>query len=386
MSGAAAAPARIPSFHTKAWFAWLASSLLIVNTIENPFTVPIVFGALTAVAGAFAVSGPESRSYETLLKIGVTFTIIRVVLFVATGHTGATTLFTTPELHLPRWLGDLRLGGRVTAEVALQSGLEGLRLAAFLACLGAFLAVTDVYRVLRLLPRFLAEAGLVVTIALAFTPTMFRAAQEIRDAQRLRGHRVRGLRSIVPLALPVLAAGLERSVTLAESMDVRGYGRRTVGASRVEAWARAGALSGTLAITVGGTMVLFDRGPGIVGLVVLVGGVVGLAVALAAISRVIPRTRMRRERWASWDWALVGCGAAAAGGALALRALVPSVSSYYPYPKIFWPSLDVAALAVTGAIATPAILGAARRASLVRAEARHRIASAPAIDPVGAPR
>jgi energy-coupling factor transport system permease protein len=365
------ARAGTPPFHTKAWLVWLLSSIVVVNTIENPFIVPLVFGSLTAVAGSFARPGPEARSFATLVKIGLAFTVFRVVLFAATGHTGATPLLTTPEIRLPRWLGDVRLGGRVTAEVTLQSALEGLRLAAFLGCLGAFLCVTDMYRVLRLLPRFLAEASLVVTIALAFVPTMFRMATEIRDAQRLRGHRARGLRSIVPLALPVLASGLERSVTLAESMEVRGYGRRLEGSARVEAWARALALAATISIAAGGSLVVFGRGPAGVGVGIFALGVVALAVALAALSRVIPRTRMRAERWSVWDWALAGCVAASAVGALAIRAFAGAVATYYPYPKVFWPRLQPAVFVLGAAIAAPALLGAVRKAVLVRAEARH---------------
>lgn len=364
------------SFHTIAWLAWLVSSVLVVNALESPLAVPIIFGALAAVAGVFAVSGPESRSFATLLKIGLAFTVVRVILFAATGHTGETTLFTTPEARLPRWLGDLRIGGRVTAEVVLQSGLEGLRLAAFLACFGAFLAVTDVYRVLRLLPRFLAEAGLVVTIALAFTPTMFRAAGEIRDAQRLRGHRVRGIRRILPLALPVLSTGLERSVTLAESMDVRGYGRRIDGFARVEAWARAGILTGTLALSIGGGLYLFDRGPLAASVAVLAAGALALVGGLAALSRAIPRTRMRRERWVAWDWALSVAAAAAAAAAMTLRAVAPDATRYYPYPEAFWPPLHLGVVVVAAVIALPAFIGAARTIRLGRAEARHPKTSA----------
>jgi energy-coupling factor transport system permease protein len=358
-------------FHTKAWLAWLVSSVLVVNALETPFAVPIIFGALAAVAGAFAVSGPESRSFATLVKIGLVFTVIRVLLFAATGHTGETTLFTTPEARLPRWLGDLRIGGRVTAEVALQSGLEGLRLAAFLACFGAFLAVTDVYRVLRLLPRFLAEAGLVVTIALAFTPTMFRAAGEIRDAQRLRGHRLRGARGALPLALPVLSSGLERSVTLAESMDVRGYGRRTEGFARVEAWARAATLAGSLALAGGGALYLFDRGPTAAIVSIIAVGAVALAAGLATLSRTIPRSRMRRERWVAWDWTLAGGALAAAAAAMTLRAIAPDATRYYPYPKVFWPPLHAGVVMIAATIALPALVGAVRGLRLGRAEKRH---------------
>lgn len=383
---AAAGTRRPPAFNTKAWLLWLLASLVAVNAIENPFAVPVMLGALAAVAGSFASAGPEARSFAALLKLGLAFLVIRVVLFALTGHTGETTLATLPVVELPRWLGGFSVGGRVTAEVLAQSALEGLRLAMFLACLGTFLAVTNVYRVLRLLPRFLAEAGLVVTIALAFVPTMFRSASEIRDAQRLRGHRFRGLRSVAPLALPVLASGLERSVTLAESMDVRGYGRRTEGAARAEAWARAGALAAMVAVAAGGALFLFGRGPAGMAAAILALGALGLAASLAALSRTVPRTRMRRERWGAWDWALSGGCVAVAAGTLVLRALAPEAATYYPYPRISWPPLHAGAAVVGAGLALPAALGVLRSARLARASV-HPGASPPGGEgaPAGAP-
>jgi energy-coupling factor transport system permease protein len=58
----------------------------------------------------------------------------------------------------------------------------------------------------------------------------------VREAQRLRGIQVSPLRSLPALAVPVLEAGMEQAVTLAESMDARGHGRGRRSRYRAQRW------------------------------------------------------------------------------------------------------------------------------------------------------
>ena len=50
------------------------------------------------------------------------------------------------------------------------------------------------------------------------------SAREIREAQLIRGHRMRRLRDMLPFLMALLTTGLERSFQLAESMEARGFG------------------------------------------------------------------------------------------------------------------------------------------------------------------
>lgn len=355
------------SFHPKAWVAWLAAAGTAVVAVDNPLATLVALAALVAVAAGFAARGPEGRSYAVLLKLGLAFLVVRVALFGLTGHAGDTTLATLPRVALPRWLGGLEVGGPLTAEVLAQSAAEGLRIAAFLACLGVFLSVVETYRVVRLLPRFLFEAGLIVSIAIAFVPAILRTAADVRDAQRLRGHRFRGLRSLRPLVVPVLASALERSLTLAASMETRGYGRRAGRAHRAEAAARAVALAGLVALAAGGALSLTRGGP--VPLAVAALGGAGLAASLAAIARAVPRTRYRPERTDAWDRALIACSAAVAALAVAARAL--PAARWYAYPAVAMPAIDARVLAPAALLAAPVALALARAARLRRASAAH---------------
>lgn len=351
-------------FHAGAWALWLAAALVVVNAISNPLATAASAIALGAVAATLGESR-HGRGMRTLFALALAFVVLRVVLFGLTGHTGATTLFTLPEAHLPRWLGGFSIGGRVTAEVVAQSGAEGLRLAAFIACFGVFLAVTDVYRVLRLLPRFLAEAGLVVTIALAFAPQILRSAAEVRDAQRLRGHRAGRLRGAAPLVVPVLAGALERAVTLAESMEARGWGRVAEGAQGAESRARGALLASLGALASGGALAAAARGPAGLGWSLLGAGAAGTIAALRALSRLVPRTRLDPERPGAYDTAL-----GAASALLAAAALVATRrpdAHWYPYPRIEAPAFDPVLVLVAAGVAVPVLIEAVRIVRLDRA-------------------
>ncbi|MFA5889730.1 MAG: energy-coupling factor transporter transmembrane component T [Actinomycetota bacterium] len=356
-----------PGFHATAWLAWCASAATLVLVIGNPFVTLTAIAALAVVAVAFAAPGPEGRSYLLMLKIGLVFLAARVALFGLTGHAGSTTLVTLPSVGLPQWLGGFSLGGAVTGEVLGQQLADGLKIAAFLVCFGVFMSVVETYRVLRLLPRFAFEAGLVLGIALAFIPVLMRSAASVRDAQRLRGHRFRGLRSLRPLVVPVLANALERSLTLAASMESRGYGRAQRIPDRVEAAARSAALVSLCAVTAGGALVLFGRT--LPGAALAVLGGAGLAGALRALARSVQRTRFRPDPADVWDRVLIG-------GSFALMAFTVAASKlggahWYAYPSVSWPALDARLIALAAALVLPVGLASARTARMRRASESH---------------
>lgn len=292
-------------FHAKAWLAWAAASACVTLLVDQPFASATAVAALAVVAVAGARRSPEGRSFGVMLKVGFAFIGLRVVLFGLTGHTGDTTLFTLPEIALPGVLGGFSLGGRVTGEVIAQAVAEGLKIAAFLATFGVFMSVVDPARVLRMLPRRLHEAGLVIGIALTFVPTMLRTASEIRDAQRLRGHRFRGIRSLGPFVVPVVESALERSFDLAASMESRGYGRGHP-------------------------------------------------------------TRVRAESLDAADKTLVVVSAMIAALAFAVRAL-PS-AGWYPYPDLAWPVLDARVIALSASLVAPLVVALGRAARMSRVE------------------
>jgi energy-coupling factor transport system permease protein len=113
----------------------------------------------------------------------------------------------------------LRLVGMVLAVTALLFTTEPLRLADGLA---------HVFAPMERLRVPVRDLTLVLTLALRFLPTVMEEAERIVTAQRARGARFEGnfvtrARSLLPLAVPLLASCLRRADTLAMAMTARGY-------------------------------------------------------------------------------------------------------------------------------------------------------------------
>src|SRR5581483_6083994 len=114
---------------------------------------------------------------------------------------------------------------------------------------------------LRLLPDRMTSLAVVGAIAWGLAPQTATAFREIREAQAARGHRLRGPRDALPIALPLLAGGLERSFTLAEALEARAFGmppdatnaRRSLGPLLAILGVTAGIVGGYL-LAVGSTL------------------------------------------------------------------------------------------------------------------------------------
>lgn len=259
---------------TRTMSLWLVGSLAMVFVSKDPWASVVLVGAAATVA----VGGERPGTFKGLFKLGLFALVLRIALFSLTGHAGATVLAHVPEVHLPLALGGLVLGGPIYSEVILSAAVEGVRLLAAMSIIGAFLATADTVDLLRMVPSFLFEAGLVLNIALVFAPQLARTASGVRDAQRLRGGTRRARLSFRPLVVPVLATALERSISLAESMDSRGFGHRSSFAAGTK-YRTVAVFSG---VALAGSASLWTMGGG---------GVTAIAVALAACSVLIMSLR-----------------------------------------------------------------------------------------------
>ena len=113
----------------------------------------------------------------------------------------------------------------MTAESLLAGLYDGMRLAAVIICVGAANSLANPRRLLASLPSALYEVGTAVVIALSLFPQLAESVQRVRRARRLRGDPGRGIGALRRIVVPVLEDALERSLSLAASMDARGYGR-----------------------------------------------------------------------------------------------------------------------------------------------------------------
>jgi energy-coupling factor transport system permease protein len=304
-------------------------------------------------------NAPWSRSIAFFLRVGVLVIVIRIVIEILFGQRGVPghVLFTLPRVPLPSWAAGVSIGGPVTLESILIAFVEGLQIAVILLCFGAANSLASPYRLLRSLPAVLYEAGVAVTVALAFTPELVQSIGVVRQARRQRGIPTRGLRGMRGVAVPVLESALDRSLQLATSMDARGYGRR-IALGNTSRRLASGATAGGLLLAAVGLYGVIDSGSVFgLGLPVLAVAVLLCGVGLALGGRRSARSRYRPDPWRGPEWIVAGSGLVALVTVAVARALdVPGLTiSFFPlaFPSI--PLLPVVGilLALVPAIAAP---------------------------------
>jgi energy-coupling factor transport system permease protein len=189
------------SLHPGAWVAWAVAAGAVALSTTNPFYLLPLAAAAWLCHAVARTEGPGVRSFRLFVAFGLGALATRVALAL------------------------LPVGGRPGAAVLVAAFHEGLRLAVLLIAFGTFNSVTEPYALVGLAPRRFHEVALAAGLALSIAPRLIDAAARVREAQRLRGIEVRGLRAVAAMAVPVLENGMEQAVTLAESMDARGHGR-----------------------------------------------------------------------------------------------------------------------------------------------------------------
>jgi energy-coupling factor transport system permease protein len=210
--------------HPVAWIAWATGAGLVAFVTTNPVYLLLLIAVSWFVYTGCRVDGPSARSFRLFLL---------AALFAVAIRTGLVFL------------------GTVNAAHVAESFLEGLRLGTLLVVFGAFNSVTDPFGLVRVTPRRFHEPALAAALALSITPRTVASVATVREAQRLRGVTVHGLRTLPALAVPVLERGMEEAVTLAESMDARGHGRGRRSRYRSQPWDARGLLVAAVSVAVG---------------------------------------------------------------------------------------------------------------------------------------
>ncbi|HEY0604862.1 MAG TPA: energy-coupling factor transporter transmembrane component T [Herpetosiphonaceae bacterium] len=344
--------ARESRFHSLVWLLWLIAGVVAIST--NPLLNLIVMAQAVLVATTCHTESPVGHAFGLFLRLGLLFVLTRTILSIVPvgGFAyGATPLITLPEFELPIWLGGLHLGGPSTLEMLIFGLVSGLRLWALILVFGAFNAIADHYGLLRRLPRMLFHAGLITTIALTFVPQVISHLQTIRDAQRVRGHRFRTWRDGLPLIVPLLSGGLERSIQLAEAMDSRGYGQTT--SQQPTLLAQGVIIVGLTILALGLYFGLTGTWQG------WIAAGAGAVLAIEMLRRMTGpsrRTRYLRDRWRRRDTLVAATCLLLITGMTALRLADRGGLLYTTLPRVTLPPFEPLVGALLLLLSTPALI------------------------------
>lgn len=341
----------IDDYHPVTWLVWMMSAAVIAMVTLNPLYLALL--TIAAWVNYLAVSrrAPVAQSWGMFIKLGLFVWAITIPFNALMVHYGQHVLFSLPAT----WP---LIGGPITLEAVAYGFARGFSLISVLIIFATFNSAVDQARLMRRLPAFLYLISMVTSIALAFVPQMFDIMREIREAQRLRGHKFRGIRDLLPLFAPLLTSGMERAVQLAESMESRGFGGniRSI-SSHVEVLLRFVTVLGLLGLFFGIFIGSYWTSRHWVGTLITFLGASLLVLAFWMQSRRVRRTRYRREIRLLRDWIVMGASVLATGGLILTRMVERTALFYYPYPPYsVWPAFDLRVGVMYLLCAAPAIL------------------------------
>ncbi len=341
----------------RVWLTWTLTTLVAASSTHNPLYVVLLLLAVMVVGAACAPAQGRGPLMSPLRFAAVAIPLAALFNGLI-AHLGDTVLF-----RLPAWLP--LVGGAVTLESLVSGAMNGLTLTAIFAGFGVFNQVTPVRDIVRLTPRAFHEAGVVLSIALTFIPQTTRSLARIREAQAVRGHRVRGLRDWLPIVVPLLVSGLERSMGLAEAMVARGYGAIS---DQAQPLRTQGLLALGLFVLLGGWLafLFLPSWQWATASLMAVGAALIIGVVWLA-GRNVSHTTYRARRWTARDTlAMLGCGLTLAMVLLPLPFVDKGTLYYTPYLRLTMPPFDpFVGLGLLGLL-VPAMVSGGDRADRVQ--------------------
>jgi len=336
----------------RAGLIWSLTVLVVASSTRNPLYVMLML--LCAMVVERASAPARSRGWPASLR----FALVAIPL--AALFSGLTVRFgDTPIVALPEWIPVI--GGPVTAEALASGAINGLILTTIFTAFAAFNQATPARDLVRLAPRAFHQTGVVMSIALTFVPQTTRSLRRIREAQAVRGHRVKRLRDWLPIFVPLLVSGLERAMGLAEAMVARGYGATSDRRHPVRT--QLTLALGLLLVFAGWLAYLFFPALRPFAIAAAIAGAAITLILIWAIGRSVPHTNLRKRRWTLRDTsAVLGCALTLAFYLAPLPLAGRGTLAYAPYPRLslppFEPVIGLATLGLLGPGLAALLMGA----------------------------
>jgi energy-coupling factor transport system permease protein len=354
--------------HPFAWWGWALALAAAASGTTNPLLLAGVIAVAALVTLSRRGDNPWARSFKLYILLAVFIVMMRVAFRIFFGGgDGPTILFTLPEVPLPTWVRGIRLLGPVSLESLLSGLYDGARLATIVVCIGAANSLANPKKLLASLPGALYELGTVMVVAVSALPQLGESAQRVVRARKLRrspvGSKRRDkLRAVETIIVPVLSDALERSLALAASMDVRGYGRSGTGRRfhrGLSLW--LGVLSIMLIAIWSFRFLAGSTDVRLLGFPVLASSllVAGLAAAVGALhfaGRTVRRTQYRPIRWGIAETLVVVTGVTCAAIVSLVAASADAVVLFPSISPFTWPTLTPLLLLALAAASLPAFL------------------------------
>jgi energy-coupling factor transport system permease protein len=175
---------------------------------------PLWLAAATLGAALLLAAAPPPRRIYAVAAVSSGAVLFVINPFVSVQ--GLTVLWQGP--HIPI------LDTQITAEELAYGAGAGMRVAASALAVAAFVRLVDADLLLRAVARVAPRSAMIAALSTRMLPALERDAAGIVIAARTRAARLTTPRAAAGLLGPLLATSLERSLSVAEAMEARGYG------------------------------------------------------------------------------------------------------------------------------------------------------------------
>jgi energy-coupling factor transport system permease protein len=275
--------------HTWAWLGWLIAGLVVISSTRNPLYL-IMFDLVLLILQASIKQSGRNLPITTL-KFAASVLVLSTLFNTVISRFGDTVLLSIPP-QIPL------LSGPVTLEAVIFGFTNGLVLTGMFTLFTIINRVLPIQVIVRLIPQFLQPVALVTTIALTFIPATQKQFAAIREAQAIRGQRIQRLSDWLPLFIPLLIGGLERSMQIAEAMTARGFSA----SAKKKAPLQVPLLSiAALLMIISGWLLQLASRVEWFGVGLILTGFVLLIILFVVRSRQTRKTRYRQEKWSRFS-------------------------------------------------------------------------------------
>ncbi len=333
---------------SRAWVAWGLAAMIPLLLGRNPWVMLEILMIVSAVRLSW-IRTLDGRGMSWFIRIAAVFVVISVLFNVLTVRAGSTVIGTLPE----SWP---IIGGNLTLNALVYGAFSGVAFFT-LVLIGITVAGlvnwTDLFHAL---PQRFAPIAVTGSVAWSFLPQLAISWRNIRDAQVMRGHQVRGARGVIPLVTPLLASSLDQSLVMAEVLEARGFGGITPHPRRGHSFAGIVAMTTGLIALAAGVYCLA------VGMATWALAGVGIGVVLLAIgmraggSLDVRRTRLRDPKWNRSSTIVLLSAGIAAAASIAWSVVSPDQAAFRTYPDLVMPAIKPWLLLALALLLIPAFL------------------------------
>jgi len=303
--------------HPGAWWLLGFACAFAAGASRNPIFLIALSVSIVVLILLFREQNPWSQSLRFYLGLSFSIIAIRIVFRIIFNYgvfdlAAGSTLIDLPQLTLNLGiLGSVNFFGQVSTASLANASIDGLRMSGIVMSLGLANSLANPRRLLKATPGALYEVASAMAIAINLAPQLISSAKRVNRARQLRG-RSKGVRTMRSLVVPILEDTIEKSLSLAASMDTRGFGRRSATSAKFTILTRFLSFV-AIASTASGSYLLLSSNNLALSLSLIAAGVLSALAVIRASNFGLIRTQYAKTRWRWNDFCVLVFAASIVG-------------------------------------------------------------------------